>query len=832
MRNYRKILALILVLVLASSMLTGCKMSKSTFTSVMEDAASFEKYTFQVAVDFDTDISNLVGYGMDITGTATINGAFDGSALSLGAKIDTDYVDFKIPELMVFKENAIYVNVGGIYGALGDFIHLYGELDDMLDEVSWVELPVAKKVVDFSNMKKSQELIVSIVSQMFDGFEFENDKNTHTLNIKKTSEFGKALKNGVKGIKKNEKNIKKLVTDRNLEDLIMDTVEIYMEAFIDAAKDYSSANGNFLSSSDINEMKEEIMDELEDVIDDMNLDDIDSVYDELFDELDELEDMVDELVEEMDDEEIKIKCSVSDSIAGKKGSREFTQNTSINLSNGSQEVTLKVKVTVTEDKDLEVKVPKKCLELDGIMTKVFEYVGLHMAVPNNQQEPIPPVNNSSSSNSDPVNPQPTTQPETQPAPGGRRFSDGGQVFNIWALNNDIIIKMEKYYPGYTRLDDSSGMIGNVKVVLTALPTEELLDALEMKLNVYGDNQEYAYDDEKVDAIILDGAYIRKFLESDSTLTMEEIGFSDSKFYNQFPYTRDLVTVDGYQKASSYEVCAGGLIYRRDLAVQLFGTDDPGVVQTHLETWNDFLEVAEQLKNMNYYITATANDIFLPFMDNVASSFEGNLKNIDPRLMEYANTASFMVQNGYTTDEEQWGYTWSNGALIDGNVFCYFGPDWMYKYSLYMYDPNSVAAAGGWGMCEGPEAFYWGGSWIAAAAGTDNISKVYDLIYYMTLDEDVLSSMTYNEGIVPNNTNVASYYEDNINLGSDIIGGQNSMSVMISNAYEVSQAYASRYDDRLFTLFKDIVRKEMLISGKSLDTVVRKFRNQAENIVFE
>jgi hypothetical protein len=39
--------------------------------------------------------------------------------------------------------------------------------------------------------------------------------------------------------------------------------------------------------------------------------------------------------------------------------------------------------------------------------------------------------------------------------------------------------------------------------------------------------------------------------------------------------------------------------------------------------------------------------------------------------------------------------------------------------------------GGWGAAQGPQGFFWGGTWICAAQGTDNANLVKDIMLKMT-----------------------------------------------------------------------------------------------------
>ena len=75
----------------------------------------------------------------------------------------------------------------------------------------------------------------------------------------------------------------------------------------------------------------------------------------------------------------------------------------------------------------------------------------------------------------------------------------------------------------------------------------------------------------------------------------------------------------------------------------------------------------------------------------------------------------MVDAGETQTYELWSDDWSEGFYADSNVFCYFGPAWFYDFSMAGDTEGSVANQGGWGVTEGPQSFFWGGTSIAGAA---------------------------------------------------------------------------------------------------------------------
>ena len=54
--------------------------------------------------------------------------------------------------------------------------------------------------------------------------------------------------------------------------------------------------------------------------------------------------------------------------------------------------------------------------------------------------------------------------------------------------------------------------------------------------------------------------------------------------------------------------------------------------------------------------------------------------------------------------------------------------------------GSVGKDGGWAATEKPQGFYWGGTWITAATGTDNPTLVADIMRTMTTNVDVMKEI--------------------------------------------------------------------------------------------
>ena len=77
-----------------------------------------------------------------------------------------------------------------------------------------------------------------------------------------------------------------------------------------------------------------------------------------------------------------------------------------------------------------------------------------------------------------------------------------------------------------------------------------------------------------------------------------------------------------------------MIYRRDIAKEVFGTDDPAEVQKKVADWDTFKATAEELKEKGYQMTSTVNDSYRVFSNNVSTPWvvdgkitvDDNIKN--------------------------------------------------------------------------------------------------------------------------------------------------------------------------------------------------------------
>ena len=372
-------------------------------------------------------------------------------------------------------------------------------------------------------------------------------------------------------------------------------------------------------------------------------------------------------------------------------------------------------------------------------------------------------------------------------------SEEGKVLNIQAWNEEFKSRMEDHYPGYKKVDDTTGKIGDVTVKWTITPSDD--NAYQNNLDSVLPNNADADADDKVDIFLMEADYALKYVNSDVTMSLKDLGITDDDLSDQFDYTKDIVKdEDGNIKGSSWQACSAGLIYNRQAAKDILGTDDPDEVQKAVADWDTFNDTAAKAKEKGYKIVSTVNDTYRVYSNNVSKPWVTDGKvTVDDNIKKWVDDSKKLVDAGETTTADLWSDDWSKGFFPDGKVFCYFGPAWLINFSMHADEDGSIANQGGWGLCVGPQSFYWGGTWIAAATGTDNPTLVKDIILKMTTDQDILKEIAVDDSDCVNSKTVLDALASDSSFGNKILGGQNPYAQLEAGAEKVDMSNISPYD---------------------------------------
>ena len=373
-------------------------------------------------------------------------------------------------------------------------------------------------------------------------------------------------------------------------------------------------------------------------------------------------------------------------------------------------------------------------------------------------------------------------PAADAAPATEAAAEEGKVFNIYAWNEEFKGFFEKYYT----------VPEGVKVNWIINPSDG--GVYQDKLDEALLNQENAAADDKVDMFLAEADYILKYTNSDYTQDVQALGVTD--FSNTYEYTVQAASDDaGTVKGVSFQCCPAALIYRRSIAKDVLGTDDPAEVQAKLDSWDKFNAVAADAKAKGYLMTASESATFRVFSNNGETPLvtDGKL-TLNDAIKAWQAQAKDFTDKGYTQTCDIWSDECTAQMFKDGKTMCYFGPAWYYNFSMGNAQDPEKGCPGDWAICEGPQAHFWGGTWLLAATGSDNPTMLADIMNTFINDEEVCTNLVKNEMQFSNNqkVNQACAAEG----GNAFLGGQNDTAVFVELAKNIKFENKTIYDQLL------------------------------------
>ena len=361
----------------------------------------------------------------------------------------------------------------------------------------------------------------------------------------------------------------------------------------------------------------------------------------------------------------------------------------------------------------------------------------------------------------------------------------GTVFNIYAWNEEFKGFFEKYYT----------VPEGVTVNWIITPSND--GAYQDKLDEALLNQANASADDKVDMFLAEADYILKYTDSEFTQDVTALGVTD--FSNTYAYTVQAASdSNGVVKGVSFQCCPSALIYRRSIAEAVLGTSEPDEVQELLNSWDKFNAVAADAAALGYYMTSSEAETFRVFSNNGETPLVDENGNVvlNDAIRAWQAQAKDFSDKGYTLTCDIWSDECTAQMFAEGKTMCYFGPAWYFNFCMGNAQDPEKGCPGDWAICEGPQAHFWGGTWLLAATGSDNPTMVADIMNTFINDEEVCSALIANEAQFTNNQAVNARFAEDPNYGNAFLGGQNDVAVFVELAKNIRFENKTIYDQLL------------------------------------
>ena len=388
-------------------------------------------------------------------------------------------------------------------------------------------------------------------------------------------------------------------------------------------------------------------------------------------------------------------------------------------------------------------------------------------------------------------------------------SGEGKVINIYSWNDEFRQRLEAVYPEV----ESTSKDGTVTTLKDGTEIHWVINpnqdgVYQQKLDEALMNQADAADDDKVDIFLSETDYVNKYTDKDAdvAIPLKDLGIDpDKDLADQYDFTKTTASdTDGVQRGSTWQCCPGTVVYRRDIAKDVFGTDDPEAVGEKLKDWDTTKATAEELKAKGYYTFSSYADTFRLYGNSIENSWVepgSTTVKVDQKIMDWISDSKEWLDAGYLnkTVKGQWNDDWNKAMSSDSKVFAFLFPAWGIDFTL---KPNWDGEDGAWAVTNPPQEYNWGGSYIHAATGTDNMEHAKDIILAMTGDKDTLLKISQDYADFTNTKSGMQEAASDDAFASDFLGGQNPFEYFAPVAENIKIAPLSAYDQGCVELIQN------------------------------
>ena len=386
----------------------------------------------------------------------------------------------------------------------------------------------------------------------------------------------------------------------------------------------------------------------------------------------------------------------------------------------------------------------------------------------------------------------------------------GKVINIYCWNNEFRERVEAVYPE-VKETSADGTVTTLKdgteIHWIINPNQD--GVYQQKLDEALLNQASAADDDKIDIFLSETDYVNKYTDADADVAMPlvDLGINpDTDLADQYSFTKVTASdANGVQRGSTWQCCPGLLVYRRDIAIEVFGTDDPEAIGEKVKDWDTIKTTAEELKAKGYYTFASYADTFRLYGNSISAPWvaEGEtVINVDQQIMNWINDSKEWLDAGYLDKsvKGQWNADWNQAMGSASKVFAFLFPAWGIDFTL---KPNWDGGDGAWGVTNPPQEYNWGGSYVHACTGTDNPQYVKDIILSVTADKENLLKISKDYTDFTNTrTSMQAAATDDKTFASAFLGGQNAFKYFAPVAENIVIAPLSAYDQGCVELIQN------------------------------
>lgn len=346
-----------------------------------------------------------------------------------------------------------------------------------------------------------------------------------------------------------------------------------------------------------------------------------------------------------------------------------------------------------------------------------------------------------------------------------------EEITIWSFTDEAGYAIEKFEEKYP----------DIKVNFVNIPGTFYITKLKSALQTAS---------KAPDVFMIENANIRELIDVPYLENLSSAPYDANELIKeQYPFVQsNEKDSEGNVRAIGYQGTPGGIYYRRDLAKQYLGTDDPEKVSQMISTWEDIFKIGERVQQESgNKVHALAN------WNAISNSYDG---------IPWVKEGKFVIDDTYLKvldlvrearqrrvlgeyDDGSAGYA---ASMQKGQVMFYPGATWALQYT---FKANAPDTKGLWGLAQGPSAFSSGGTYIAMYSKSDKKDLAWKFIEFYNFDHDFLSELAKEQDYFTSNMVVNDELAKTVT--SDYLGGQKHFEFFSEAAKQVPVYERTKYD---------------------------------------
>lgn len=295
---------------------------------------------------------------------------------------------------------------------------------------------------------------------------------------------------------------------------------------------------------------------------------------------------------------------------------------------------------------------------------------------------------------------------------------------------------------------------------------------------------------------------------------------DTSVYN--PALIEAATDDEGKVIGLFEnVCPAGIAYKRDLAIEYFGTDDPEELGEMFNSYEAYVEKGKEVAEKSdgkvfLFHSGQAVAEWLYFASDIANVTDDTI-NMTDKMTDVMGKLIDLRDAG-AVDTYQNGTPEGNATYADDTHIFYPCPDWALTYYIEGNDPDG---SGNWGLMKAPAGYSHGGTamGISSSATDEQKAAAYDFITWAISSEEGATIARDQAGYITHDSTIAT---DEFCKRSDeeFFGGQDISSLYYKDiASGISIAAPSAFDNDIVNVRNDVAQQIMNDSSMTLDAAV-------------